>query len=167
MNQVVVMGVTGCGKSTVGALLARERGLPFGDGDDFHPAGNIAKMTAGMPLTDDDRWPWLADIGAWLARHPDGAVVACSGLKRAYRDAIREAAASAVFIHLEAPQSVLESRVRERAERDGHFAGVGLLDSQYADLEPPATDERAVTIDVAGVQPARAAQLARQWLGWA
>lgn len=164
MSRVVVMGVTGCGKSTVGALVADHLDVPFGDGDDFHSPANVAKMTAGEALTDDDRWPWLRDIGRWLADHPEGAVVACSALKRAYRDVITAAAPDAVFVHLSAPQSVLEERVRERAQREGHFAGPGLLDSQYEALEGPSADERAFTVDVAQMSPQEAAEISRQWL---
>jgi carbohydrate kinase (thermoresistant glucokinase family) len=158
------MGVTGCGKSTVGALLARKCRVPFGDGDDFHSPVSIAKMAAGIPLEDDDRWPWLADIGAWLNGHPSGAVVACSALTRPYRDAIRQAEPSTVFVHLAAPQSALEGRVRARSQRDGHFAGARLLDSQYAALEPLRNDERGITIDVSNVPPARASEVAYGWL---
>ena len=145
---MVVMGVTGCGKSTVGAAIAECLGVPFLDGDDLHPASNIAKMAQAIALTDDDRWPWLAAVGEALASHPDGAVVACSALKRDYRDAIRQRCPDVMLVHLAAPQPVLEERVRLRAELEGHFAGPGLLDSQFAILEPPTADERAVSIDV-------------------
>lgn len=148
MVHIVVMGVTGCGKSTVGALVARLLDVPFADGDDFHPPANIAKMADLIPLTDEDRWPWLADVGQWLADCGDGGVVACSALKQAYRNAIRAAAPDTVFVHLAAPQSVLEERVRQRAITVGHFAGPGLLDSQYVALEDLSADERGVTIDV-------------------
>lgn len=146
--RIVVMGVTGCGKSTVGAGLAQRIGAEFADADDFHPASNVAKMTAGTPLTDEDRWPWLEDVGSWLASR-DEAVVACSALKRSYRDLLRAVAGDVTFVHLEAPQAVLEPRVRLRAERDGHFAPPGLLDSQYAALESLDTDEAGGTVDVA------------------
>lgn len=161
MKQVVVMGVTGCGKSTVGMLIADALGIPFADGDDFHSAASVAKMAALKPLTDDDRWPWLADLGQWLAAHPGGAVLACSALKRKYRDAIRAAAPDATFVYLAAPQEVLEERVRLRAALEGHFAGPGLLDSQYSDLEPPGVDEGAVIVDVAEASAIDAAHQAR------
>ena len=157
------MGVTGCGKSTVGALLAQRMGAEFADADDFHPASNVAKMTAGTPLTDEDRWPWLEEVGSWLASR-DEAVVACSALKRSYRDLLRAVAGDVAFVHLEAPQSVLEPRVRLRAERDGHFAPPGLLDSQYAALQPLAEDERGVAIDVAAADATAATDAAEATL---
>jgi carbohydrate kinase (thermoresistant glucokinase family) len=160
MNQVVVMGVTGCGKSTVGQLLANALDVPFGDGDDFHPPQNIAKMVELIPLTDEDRWPWLAHIGQWFTQQPQGAVVACSALSRRYRDALRAAAPDLTFVHLAAPQAVLEERVRLRAIAEGHFAGPGLLDSQFAALEPLADDERGVTVDVTQTSPAEAVEAA-------
>jgi len=141
------MGVTGCGKSTVGARLAASLAMPFADADDFHPAANVAKMAAGTSLTDADRWPWLDAVGAWLASHPD-AVVACSALKRAYRDRLRTAAGGVVFVHLSARQSVLAERVARRSAVEGHFAGVDLLSSQFAALEPLGFKEVGGTIDV-------------------
>ena len=156
MKHLVVMGVTGCGKSTVGIQLADALGLPFIDGDVFHPPGNVAKMAALIPLTDDDRWPWLADIGRWLASQDDGGVIACSALKRVYRDAIRAAQPATFFVHLAGDQAVLEERVRMRALQEGHFAGPGLLDSQYAALEELGLDEPGVTIDITDVSAADA-----------
>lgn len=141
------MGVTGCGKSTVGAGVAAALGIPFADADDFHPASNVAKMAAGIALTDDDRWPWLEAVGEWLASEPD-AVVACSALKRSYRDRLRARAGALVFVHLAAPQSVLAERVALRSATEGHFAGVDLLASQYEVLEPLGFDEVGGTIDV-------------------
>src|SRR4029077_10287655 len=99
-SPVVVMGVSGSGKSTVGAALAQRLRVPFADADDFHPAANIAKMTAGEALNDDDRRPWLATIGKWLSAHPDGGVMSCSALKRAYRDQLREHCHGVEFLHL-------------------------------------------------------------------
>jgi gluconokinase len=148
MNQVVVMGVTGCGKSTVGMLIAQSLEVPFIDGDLLHPPANIAKMEQLIALSDEDRWPWLDDVSSWLATHPTGGVIACSALKRSYRDAIRASAPEAVFVHLAAPKNVLEERVRLRAILEGHFAGPGLLDSQYAALEELEHNERGVAIDV-------------------
>lgn len=145
--RVVVMGVTGCGKSSVGRAVAQSLDFVFADADDFHPAANVAKMTAGEPLTDEDRWPWLEAVGEWLASHPD-AVVACSALKKAYRDRIREHAGLTVFLHLAAPHSVLAERVARRTETEGHFAGVALLESQFAALEPLGFKEVGGTIDV-------------------
>ncbi len=145
--RVVVMGVTGCGKSSVGTALAASLGVPFADADGFHPESNVAKMTAGVSLTDADRWPWLDAIGEWLAGHPDS-VVACSALKRSYRDRLRADAGAVVFVHLAARHSTLIARVARRSETEGHFAGTDLLDSQYATLEPLGFDEVGGTIDV-------------------
>jgi gluconokinase len=148
MNRVVVMGVSGSGKSTIGHALADALGLPFADADTFHSAANVAKMTAGVPLTDGDRWPWLADVGAWLASRTDGGVVACSALKRSYRDALRAAAPGTRFVHLFADEAVLAARMAVRREREGHFMAPGMLASQLADLEPLAPDEEGSSIDV-------------------
>lgn len=156
---VVVMGVTGCGKSTVGGLLAANLGAEFADGDGFHSAESVAKMAANIPLTDADRWPWLGQVGQWLAGG-NSRVVACSALKRAYRDAIREHAPEVAFVHLHAPQEVLEARVARRARVTGHFAGPGLLDSQYAILEPLEANERGVSIDVSDAGPDQAVAIA-------
>jgi len=145
--RVVVMGVTGCGKSSAGTAAAAALGIPFADADDFHPETNVAKMAAGIPLTDADRLPWLDAVGAWLAKHPDS-VMACSALKRSYRDRIRVDAGSVVFVHLAARQSVIAGRVARRTEAEGHFAGTALLDSQFATLEPLRFDEVGGTIDV-------------------
>lgn len=145
--RVVVMGVTGCGKSSAGAALAGSLGVPFADADDFHPASNVAKMSEGIPLTDDERRPWLDAVGQWLALHPDS-VMACSALKRSYRDRLRDAAGDVVYVHLAAKQSVLAERVERRTANEGHFAGADLLDSQYAALEPLGFDEVGGTIDV-------------------
>ena len=140
MPHLVVMGVSGSGKSTVGELLARELRVPFVDADDLHPSANKAKMAAGIPLTDEDRWPWLALVGAAVA---SGGVVACSALKRVYRDAIRAAAPEASFVYLEVPAKVLAERMKHRV---GHFMPVSLLESQLSTLEPLESDERGVTV---------------------
>jgi carbohydrate kinase (thermoresistant glucokinase family) len=137
------MGVSGSGKSTVGALLAAELNVPFVDADDLHPLANKAKMAAGTPLTDEDRWPWLALVGLALAQPTDGVVVACSALKRGYRDAIRAAAPDARFVYLEVPASVLAERMHNRV---GHFMPASLLDSQLATLEPLQADEAGMTV---------------------
>ncbi|MFW2513081.1 gluconokinase [Demequina sp. SO4-13] len=159
--RVVVMGVTGCGKTTVGMRLAHELKAEFCDGDDLHSEEAIAKMAAGIALTDEDRWPWLEAVATWLGGQDRG-IVACSALKRVYRDCIRDVAGDAVvFIHLAAPQSVLEPRVRRRAEHEGHFAPVGLLDSQYAALEPLAPDEIGGTVAVHDHSPEGATLVAR------
>jgi gluconokinase len=146
---LIVMGVSGCGKSTVGEVLAHRLAWPFRDGDDFHPAANVEKMRAGIALTDQDRWPWLAAIAAWIGelrlsgRH---GIVACSALKRAYRDALRDGHADVRFVHLTGGRALIASRL---AARTGHYMPPSLLDSQLATLEAPAADENAVTVSIA------------------
>ncbi len=145
-SPIVVMGVSGSGKSTVGAALAQRLRVPFADADDFHPAANIAKMTAGEPLDDDDRYPWLEAIGQWLsARCTDGGVMSCSALKLTYRDQIRRHCADVIFLHLAGSPEVIG---RRQASRPGHFMPASLLASQFETLEPLTPDERGVTIDV-------------------
>lgn len=144
--RLVLMGVAGCGKSSVGAALGPVLGAAYLDGDDLHPAGNIAKMQAGIPLTDADRAPWLAEVGALLAP-PGRRIVGCSALKRAYRDLIRDRAGAPVtFVHLAGSRELIAARM---AARTGHFMPTALLDSQFATLEPPGADEGAVTVDIA------------------
>ncbi|MGA9344111.1 MAG: gluconokinase [Nocardioidaceae bacterium] len=139
---VVVMGVSGVGKTTVGELLAGRLGVSFADADEFHPPANIAKMSDGIPLVDDDRWPWLDAIGSWLAdRAASGAVVTCSALKRSYRDAIRAQAPTTCFLYLEGDAELIRQRMTHRPH---HFMPASLLDSQLATLEPPDEHERAV-----------------------
>ncbi|MFD7691796.1 gluconokinase [Streptomyces sp. NPDC059374] len=145
---VVVMGVAGTGKTTIGPLLAARLGVPYAEGDDFHSEANIAKMSAGTPLDDDDRWPWLDAIGAWAHRRAGlGGVVSCSALKRSYRDRLRAAAPGVVFVHLAGDRAVIEDRM---SHRQGHFMPTALLDSQFATLQPLAEDEAGVAVDVAG-----------------
>ncbi|MFD7226401.1 gluconokinase [Streptomyces sp. NPDC059892] len=145
---VVVMGVAGTGKTTVGPLLAAALGVPYAEGDDFHPPGNIAKMSAGTPLDDADRLPWLDAIGAWAhGRAGLGGVVSSSALKRAYRDRLRSAAPGAVFLHLTGDRPLIETRM---SERKGHFMPTALLDSQFAALENLGADEAGVAVDVSG-----------------
>ncbi|MBT2510445.1 gluconokinase [Streptomyces sp. ISL-98] len=145
---VVVMGVAGTGKTTIGPLLADRLGVPYAEGDDFHPPANIAKMSAGTPLDDTDRWPWLDAIGQWAhSRAGLGGVVSSSALKRSYRDRLRAAAPDAVFLHLTGDRELIESRMRERK---GHFMPAALLDSQYAALQPLQEDEAGVSVDVTG-----------------
>jgi gluconokinase len=143
---LVVMGVSGSGKSTVGAAIAQRLRVPFGDADDFHPPANVAKMTAGQPLDDHDRGPWLEAIGEWLAAHSDGGVMSCSALKRSYRDRLRGHAPTVEFLHLDGSPEVIAAR---QASRPGHFMPSALLSSQFATLEPLAPDERGVVVDVA------------------
>lgn len=144
--RVVVMGVSGCGKSTVGQQLAERLGLPFVEGDTLHPPENVARMAAGIPLTDEDRWPWLDRIAQALADARDGGVVvACSALKRAYRDRLRSAAPDLALVHLRGTRDVLAARL---ASRRGHYMPASLLDSQLQTLQPPEPDERAIELDV-------------------
>ncbi|MEV0220103.1 gluconokinase [Streptomyces sp. NPDC050704] len=145
---VVIMGVAGTGKTTVGPLLANRLDVPYAEGDDFHPAANIAKMTAGTPLTDEDRRPWLDAIGAWAhGRAGLGGVVSCSALKRDYRDRLRAAAPGVVFVHLTGDRKLIEDRM---GHRQGHFMPTALLDSQFATLQPLQADEAGVAVDVSG-----------------
>ena len=145
--RVIVMGVTGCGKSSVGAALAARIGYEFADADDFHPPSNVAVMAQGIPLTDDRRGPWLDAVGAWMEPRAD-VVVACSALRRAYRDRLRETAGPTMFLHLTASQAAIEERVRQRFVHEEHFAGVELVATQYAVLEPLGFDEVGGLIDV-------------------
>lgn len=141
---IVVMGVSGAGKSAVGSALAQYLGAVFIDSDSLHPQANVEKMAAGTPLTDEDRWPWLGLVGDELAsNHADGIVVACSALKRAYRDAIRAKAPSTVFVQLNVELPVLQDRV---AQRPGHFMPPSLLTSQLETLEPLESDEAGLTV---------------------
>jgi len=145
MPPVVVMGVCGCGKSTVGQMLAARLGLPFVEGDELHPAQNVRKMAAGSPLTDEDRAGWLDAIAARLTAAPDGMVVSCSALKRRYRERLRAAAPALRFVHLHGPRELLAQRL---AARRGHYMPASLLDSQLQTLEPPGADERAVELTI-------------------
>ncbi len=143
---VVVMGVSGSGKSTAGAALAQRLRVRFADADDLHPAANIAKMAAGEALTDEDRGPWLDAIGRWLDEHRErGGVVACSALKRDYRDRLRTHVPDLEMVHLAGDREVI---ARRQASRPGHFMPASLLDSQFATLEPLGDDEHGVVIDV-------------------
>ena len=143
MQRIIVMGVTSCGKSTIGAALSQRLGLSFLDGDTLHPKANIEKMSAGTSLTDDDRWPWLKAVGAAFN---DYQIVACSALKRSYRDCIRRAAGGDVlFIHLTGSRELLAERM---AARTGHFMPLSLLDSQLATLEPLQSDETHISVSI-------------------
>jgi carbohydrate kinase (thermoresistant glucokinase family) len=151
---IVVMGVSGAGKSTVGTLLAERLGWPFEDGDAFHPPQNVEKMRAGTPLTDEDRWPWLAAIAARIARaraEGAGVVIACSALKRAYRDVLRDGQADVRFLHLTGEPAVIMAR---QAARQGHYMPASLVASQFAALEPPETEADVIDLDVEPDPPA-------------
>ncbi|MBR0650589.1 gluconokinase [Roseomonas terrae] len=145
---IVVMGVSGSGKSTVGGCLARDLGWMFEDGDAFHPAANVAKMSAGTPLTDDDRWPWLRAIAARIdvARGTVAPVViGCSALKRAYRDVLRDGHGDVRFLHLAGSMDLITAR---QAARVGHFMPASLVASQFATLEPTTGEPDIVEIGV-------------------
>jgi len=145
-HHIVVMGVAGCGKSTIGAALAERLGAGFLDGDSLHPQANISKMASGIPLNDDDRAPWLAEIGRRFPASNSALVIACSALKRSYRDIIRSADPSVVFVHLHGTRELLNARM---TARPGHFMPASLLDSQLATLEPLEDDEAGIVVDIA------------------
>ena len=145
---LVVMGVSGSGKTTVGALLAGKLGWEFVDGDDFHPAANVAKMHAGHPLTDEDRWPWLDSVALWIdaVRATDGhGVVACSALRRAYRDKLATGRPDVAIVFLEGDEALI---ARRQAARHGHYMPASLVASQFATLEPPGEGERVIEVSV-------------------
>lgn len=146
VSVLVVMGVTGTGKSTVAALLAGRLGWDLEEGDDLHPPANVEKMRGGEPLTDEDRWPWLAAIAGWLGtRGAAGGVVACSALRRAYRDRLRAGAAGLRFVPLAGDRALIGAR---QAARPGHFMPASLIDSQFAALEDPAGEADVIAVSV-------------------
>jgi gluconokinase len=145
---LVVMGVSGAGKTTIARALADELGWPMAEADEFHPAANIEKMSAGIPLTDDDRTPWLEALRAWITERSEAGestIVTCSALKRTYRDLLRQARARVRFVHLAGDAPLILRRLTSRAD---HFMPPSLLDSQFADLEPLADDEDGVIVDL-------------------
>lgn len=145
---LVVMGVAGSGKSTVARELRDQLGWELAEGDDFHPPDNIAKMSAGVPLTDEDRWPWLDLIAEWTAeQEAEGrsTIVTCSALRRVYRDRLRNHGGRTLFVHLVGSPELLEHRL---ASRSGHFMPPTLLPSQLATLEPLEPDEEGITLDI-------------------
>jgi gluconokinase len=145
------MGVSGSGKTTVGAPMAKQLGWDFAEGDSFHPPENVAKMSSGTPLTDADRWPWLEQLAQWIDQHLDAGtsgIVTCSALKRSYRDVLRKGHETGVFfLHLHGTREQLQERLDNRR---GHFMPPGLLSSQLADLQPLGPDELGTTLDVGG-----------------
>jgi gluconokinase/shikimate kinase len=157
---LVLMGVSGCGKSTVAGVLAGRLGWAVAEGDELHPPENVAKMAAGQPLTDDDRKPWLqhvaAWIGQWVAAHEPG-VITCSALRRSYRDDLREP--HVVFVYLRGSRDEIARRL---AVRHGHFMPLALLDSQFATLEPPDEDEQSLTVDIGPSPTDQAEQIVRR-----
>ncbi|APU13822.1 MULTISPECIES: gluconokinase [Actinoalloteichus] len=145
---VVVMGVSGSGKTTIARSLAERLGVTYSEADEFHPPENIAKMESGVPLNDEDRLPWLRSIAAWISeqeRADVSGVVTCSALKRSYRDLLRTGNDGVWFLHLAGSREVISDRL---AGRTGHFMPASLLDSQFADLEPLESDEVGYTADV-------------------
>ncbi|ADP83563.1 gluconokinase [Pseudofrankia inefficax] len=181
---LVLMGVSGCGKSTVAAMLSGRLGWPFAEGDDLHPRANVEKMAAGHPLTDLDRWPWLLRVRGWIHDRIEAGepgVITCSALRRSYRDVLRgravdgsgpaaaaDVAAGAgsgaeLFVYLRGSRAVIGQRL---AARHGHFMPPGLLDSQFATLEEPGPDENRLTVDI-GPEPAEVVQTVVDKLGLA
>lgn len=152
---LVIMGVSGSGKSTVAGLLAGRLGWDLAEGDDLHPPANVAKMQAGQPLTDEDRWPWLGTIAEWIRAHTAAGtpgVVTCSALKKRYRDVMR--GEGVVFVFLEGTQDKISGRL---ASRHGHFMPPALLESQFEALEAPGADETFINVCVSAT-PAEVAQ---------
>jgi gluconokinase len=143
---LVLMGVSGCGKSTVAGRLAGRLGWDFEEGDDLHPAANVDRMASGHQLDDEDRWPWLAKVAEWIGGQTDAerpGIITCSALKKSYRDALRSECV--VFVYLAGTR---EQIARRLAARHGHYMPASLLDSQFAALEPPTPDENSITVEV-------------------
>jgi gluconokinase len=156
---IVVMGVSGSGKSTVAAGLVERLGWEFAEGDDFHPPANVEKMRSGTPLGDEDRWPWLRTLAAWIGEHEQAGtstVVTCSALKRAYRDVLRDGHPSVWFAHVTADRELLSERVEHRT---GHYMPSSLLESQLATLQPLQDDEPGASVSGAGAPEDVVAQL--------
>jgi gluconokinase len=148
-RHVVVMGVSGAGKTTVARGISELTGLRFAEADEFHSAANVARMRAGVPLDDEDRWPWLRALAGWMAdRHAEGVstVLTCSALKRAYRDVLRQGPADVEFLHLDGAAELIRDRLDRRV---GHYMPASLFDSQRAILEPLGPDESGVLLEVA------------------
>lgn len=155
---VILMGVSGCGKSSVAARLAAANGWTVLEGDLFHPPANVAKMAAGTPLTDEDRWPWLRAVAAALAAGDD-MVVACSALKRSYRDVLRGQRPDARLVYLKGSRDLIAERLRGRT---GHYMPAALLDSQFAALEEPGPGENAIIVNIGGSPDEIAAEIERR-----
>ena len=161
---LVVMGVSGCGKSTVAALLAGQLGWPFEEGDLLHPQANIDKMASDQPLNDEDRWPWLEKVAEWVEERLDAGqdgLITCSALKRSYRDVISRRGSGVMFVYMDGSSKTIAARL---AARHGHFMPADLLDSQFAALEEPTADEPAIRVDI-GQAPAVIARHIMDTLG--
>jgi gluconokinase len=161
---LVIMGVSGSGKSTVAALLSERLGWAFEEGDSLHPAANVEKMAAGIPLTDEDRWPWLAKVADWIDNRLDAGengIITCSALKRSYRNVLNRRGSGVEFVYLAVGKAELEERVEHRP---GHFMPASLLDSQLETLEPPTPSEPAIQVD-AGVDSQLVADRVLRQLG--
>ncbi len=159
MTVLVIMGVSGSGKSTLGGILAGLLGWDLQEGDDLHPASNVAKMASGQPLTDDDRWPWLRLIAEWIDDHVTAGrpgIVTCSALKRSYRDVLR--GDGVVFVYLAGTREQIGDRLSARLD---HFMPASLLDNQLATLEPPGPDEHMIVVDVGRPPAEEAAEIIR------
>lgn len=146
-RHLVVMGVSGCGKTTLARALSAATGMRFLEADDLHPQENVAKMAAGVPLDDDDRWPWLGALSRWMherAAADESTVITCSALKRTYRDLLAEGLPGVTFVHLVAEPTLIGERLQRRS---GHYMPASLLDSQLADLEALRADENGVVLD--------------------
>lgn len=150
IRHIVVMGVSGTGKTTLAQELVRQLGWPYAEADDFHPQANIEKMASGHPLTDEDRWPWLRSLRDWMSRQAaqgHSTIVTCSALKRAYRDVLREAVGQVFFVELDADERTLTQRMAQRVSQHEHFMPVSLLRSQMNTLEPLRSDEPGIRIE--------------------
>lgn len=157
---LVIMGVSGAGKSTVAGILAGQLGWDLEEGDDLHPAENVEKMAAGIPLTDEDRWPWLDTIASWIIEHTMAGIpgiITCSALKKVYRDRLREK--NVVFVHLSGSKEQIARRLTARMD---HYMPATLLDSQITTLEPPGPEENTIVIDVGRTPAEEAAEVVRR-----
>jgi gluconokinase len=154
---LLLMGVSGSGKTTIGAMLAGRLGWTYAEADDFHPPANVAKMQAGIPLTDEDRAPWLRAIADWMSKQTAPAVVTSSALKKKYRDVLREGRPDLKLVYLDGSQDLITNRM---AARHGHFFPKELLESQFRDLEPPGPDEQPLTVSIDAPAPEVVQQIA-------
>jgi gluconokinase/shikimate kinase len=156
---IVLMGVSGCGKTTVAAIMSGRLNWPFEEGDALHPQANVDKMHAGHPLTDEDRWPWLEKVAHWVETTLDSGqngIITCSALKRSYRDLINRRGHDIEFVYLHGTKEMIAPRL---AARHGHYMPPSLLDSQFATLEEPTPDEPAIRVDIGPAATAIAATI--------